>query len=146
VTSLVSLILRWFWRANAITQLATPANDTLKGCVARWSSRPQPTRRQNVFTFTPVFPRQLLWLTVIANNQFVFGVNGILAICKRELEQLRFGDCFSRTCFDTQVTVNTTQVVDFVHETKSLTWRRWIFGIVVGTSNIDALGWADTGA
>ena len=42
--------------------------------------------------------------------------------------------------------MNAAQIIDLVHETKTLTRRCWIVWVVVGTTNVNALCRTHTGA
>ena len=81
----------------------------------------------------------MLWHAIVTDEQFVLCVNGITTICKRELEQLCFSNRFGGACFNTHVAMDATQVVDFVHETETFTWRSGVVRIVVLAAHVNAL-------
>ena len=41
--------------------------------------------------------------------------------------------------------MNTAQVIDFINPTEALSWRGWLHWIIVGTTNMNAFGWANRG-
>ena len=88
----------------------------------------------------------MLRLTIVANNQLILGVDSVLAVCERELEHLGLGNRLRRAGFDTQVAVNTPQVIDLVDEAVTFAGRYRIIDRVVGAPHINAVGRTDTSA
>ena len=85
---------------------------------------PHPGRRVLVLARAPVLPRQVLGLAVVVDEQLVLGVDRVLAVGERELEQLGLGDGLGRAGLDAQVAVDAPQVVDLVDEAVALARAR----------------------
>src|SRR6266545_2149226 len=129
-------------RSDPEGEPAGPRDRVLVHSAAGRRRRPHPGRRvrEHRLGVAPVLPREHLRLAVVADEQLVAGVDGVLAVGERELEQLRLGDGLRRARLDAQVAVDATQVVDLVDEAVALARRHGIVGRVVGAANVDAAG------
>jgi hypothetical protein len=138
-------LLTLFGRSRAVAQLPGPADSVLVAGATSGSGRPHPARGEFVLSGAPVLPAKLLRSAVIVHQQLVLGVDGIFSVLERELEQLGLGDGLGGTGFYAQVTVDAAQIVDLVDEPESFARRTGIIGRIVGATDVDALGRADTG-
>ena len=139
-------ILRRLGSADAVTELSRPGHAALEVRIARRRRRPHPRRGVEVVPLAPVFPRQLLGLAVVADEQLVLRVDRIAAVRERELEELRLGDRLRGARLDAQVAVDAPQVVDLVDVSVALTRRDRVVDRVVGAADVDAASGAHTGA
>src|SRR5688500_5305271 len=111
---LVPLGLGGLGVAHAVTELARPLHDSLERGRAVGRRGPHPRGRAVLVVLGPVLPRQPLRATVVADQQLVLGVDRVLPVLERELEQLRLGDRLRRACLHAQVAVDAAQEVDLV--------------------------------
>ena len=142
----VLVLLSGFRGAQAVAQLAGPADDALELSGARWCRGSHPGRGVEVFAGTPVLPWEMLGHAVVADDEFVLGVDGVGPAGERELEHLRLGDGLGGAGLDAEIAVDAAQVVDLVDEAVALARRDRRLGVVLGTAHVDAAGGTHTGA
>src|SRR5687768_695464 len=77
---------------HAVAELAGPADGALEVGVTARGGGTHPGRGVLVLARPPVLPRQVLGLPVVADEELVLGVDGVLAVGEGELEELGLGD------------------------------------------------------
>src|SRR5207248_9584674 len=70
--------------------------------------------------------------------ELVFGVDRVVAVRPRELEELRLRDRLGGAGLDAEIAMDTAQIVDLVDEAVPLAGRNRVVGRVVGAAYIDA--------
>src|SRR5438876_10331848 len=131
---------------DPVAQLTGPERSAFVGSVAGRSRSPDPAGGVAVVAFLPVLPRLRFGLALIVDQELGLGIDGVLSVGERELEQLRLGDGLGRAGFDTKVAVDAPQEVDLVHEAVALARRHRGVGRIVSSPDVDAAGRTDSGA
>jgi hypothetical protein len=84
-------------------------------------------------------------MSFVVDHELGLGIDSIFPVGERKFKHLRLGNSLSRTGLHTQVAVNATQIIDLVHEAKTLTWRYRCLWVIIGSANIDASSRAYSG-
>src|SRR5450759_3106964 len=125
-------------------KLSRPLHLALEGGTARRGGGPHPSRGVELVFLAPVLPRQVLGHALVIDEQFVLGVDGVVAVGEGELHQLGLGDRLGGTRLHAHVAVDTAQKVDLVDVAVPLTGGHRMVGRIVEAAHIDAVGGADT--